>query len=175
MRQEKNEPIKSSTYRDFHIYFHILRLARRAKAIISSMGATLLTAEMEQQIVLHVSLGERSLRAICREIGVSHTTFLDHVRDNQQLANQYTRAKEIGDDLAFDHLRELQTMEPERTRFGVDPGWVAWKRQQIDTLKWELSKRNPKKYGERMAVEHSGEIDLAGRLAAAEKRISSKE
>jgi hypothetical protein len=145
-------------------------------AIMSSiMGATILTAEMELQIIDEVSLGERSLRAICREIGISHTSFLDHVRENQQLADQYTRAKEIGDDLAFDHLRELQTMEPERGKFGVDPGWVAWKRQQVDTLKWELSKRHPRKYGERVAVEHSGEIDLAGRLAAAEKRIGPKE
>ncbi len=29
------------------------------------------------------------------------------------------------------------------------PAWVNWKRLQIDTIKWALSKRNPKKYADR--------------------------
>jgi hypothetical protein len=121
------------------------------------MRVAVLTSEMESQIIDEVSLGERSLRAICRDLGISHTSFIDHVNKSQQLADQYARAKEVGDDLAFDHLRELQTMEPERGKFGVDPGWVAWKRQQVDTLKWELSKRCPKKYGDK--ITHAGDSD----------------
>jgi hypothetical protein len=38
MRQEKNESIKSSTYRDFHIYFLILRLARRAAVALAAFA-----------------------------------------------------------------------------------------------------------------------------------------
>jgi len=124
------------------------------------MGELILTPELEQEVIYQVGLGEKSLRAICRELGFSHYAFLNHVRENEQLANQYTRAKEIGDDLAFDYLRELQTMEPERGKFGVDPGWVAWKRQQVDTLKWELSKRNPRKYGEALKVSGDPEQPL---------------
>ena len=58
---------------------------------------------------------------------------------------------------------------------GVDIGWVAWKRVQIDTMKWLLSKRNPKKYGDKIGLEHSGEINvgLADRIAKARKRAEA--
>ncbi len=135
------------------------------------MGELILTPEMERQIVDRVSLGEESLRSICRDLGISHTAFLLHCRADGELANQYARAKEIGDDLAFDHLRELQTMEPERGKYGVDAGWVAWKRQQVDALKWELSKRNPRKYGDR--VTHAGDSDQP--LEVVVRRIGPKE
>jgi hypothetical protein len=103
-------------------------------------------------------------------MGISHTSFIDHVHENKELADQYARAKELGDDLAFDHLRELQTMAPERGKFGVDPGWVAWKRQQVDTLKWELSKRCPKKYGENLTLK--GDADNPVELVV--RRIGPK-
>lgn len=118
------------------------------------MPPVILTADLEAQVIERITLGEQSLRQICAELGFAHSTFILHCNENKELADRYARAKEIGDDLAFDRLRELQTEKPERGKSGVDSGWVAWRRQQIDTLKWELSKRNPKKFGDRLA--HTG-------------------
>ena len=48
---------------------------------------------------------------------------------------------------------------PERTDKGIDPAWVNLKRLQVDTIKWALSKRNPKKYADRPP-----EINVAANL-----------
>ena len=50
--------------------------------------------------------------------------------------------------------------EPERNKFGIDPGWANWQRTRIDAKKWLAGKRSPKKYGDKIDVEHSGEVAI---------------
>ena len=53
---------------------------------------------------------------------------------------------------------------------------AARSRLRVDTRKWYLSKVLPKVYGERVALEHSGEVTLLSqRLANARKRAETKE
>ena len=47
-------------------------------------------------------------------------------------------------------------------------------RLHVDTLKWYLSKLAPKRYGERLAVEHSGTVSIAERLRAGRKRAGQE-
>ena len=115
-----------------------------------------LTKEIEAQVIHELSLGDRSLRQICASLDVALTTFLDRCDNDPLLAEQYTRARQRGTDLAFDRLTELQNADPVRVDGRVDPGWAQYRRLQIDTLKWELSKRAPRKYGERIQTEISG-------------------
>lgn len=81
------------------------------------------------------------------------------VRD-EEFAKQYARAMEIRTECDFEQLSDLAFEEPERGKQGIDPAWVQLKRLQVDTLKWALSKRNPKKYGEKIQQEHSGELGI---------------
>ena len=87
--------------------------------------------------------------------------------------DNYARAREDGDDVEFERLTELASEEPPRVKGFVDSGWVAWKRNQIDLAKWMLARKRPKKYGDRTAIEHSGEVNvtLAERIAQARKRV----
>jgi hypothetical protein len=92
-----------------------------------------------------------SLRKAAEVIGVDHSTVLFWARERPEFANQYARARDIGTDVEFDALSDIQSEQPERgPSGGVDPGWVAWKRLQIDTKKWEIAKKAPKKYGEKV-------------------------
>jgi len=101
-----------------------------------------------------VAAGE-SLRKAAAAEGVDHSSFLYWVNERPELANQYARAREIGADVSFDALEELKEELPERGPTGtVDAGWVAWKRLQIDTAKWSLAKKAPKKYGEKTETTH---------------------
>jgi hypothetical protein len=112
------------------------------------------SAEKGEAICTRVAAGE-SLRKAAAAEGVDHSTFLYWLHDRPELANQYTRAREIGADVGFDALEELKEEQPERGPTGtVDAGWVAWKRLQIDTAKWSLSKKAPKKYGEKTETTH---------------------
>ena len=44
-------------------------------------------------------------------------------------------------------------------------------RLHADTLKWYLSKLAPKRYGDRIAVEHSGSVSIEDRLRAGRARV----
>ncbi len=107
-----------------------------------------------------ISEGE-SLRKACEMHDLSHSTFLTWARDLSDFANQYARARDIGTDLEFEALGEMQSQVPERGPGGaVDSGWVAWKRLQVDTQKWALAKKAPKKYGEKLDLTHGGEVGI---------------
>lgn len=103
-----------------------------------------------------------TLREVAENNGISASFIIKKVREDQEFCKQYARVMETRTDQDFagldDDLKE--TPQTVCTKFGemVDAGWVAWKRLQIDTKKWSLSKRNPKKYGER--VTHDGEIGI---------------
>lgn len=110
--------------------------------------------EKAKAICARVAAGE-SLRKAGAAEGVDHSTFLYWLHDRPELANQYARARDIGADVGFDALEELKEELPERGPTGtVDAGWVAWKRLQIDTAKWSLAKKAPKKYGEKTETTH---------------------
>lgn len=106
--------------------------------------------EVADSICAQVADGD-SLRKACIAHGTTHTTFLRWCNDNDALANQYARARLTGTDAEFEALAEIQDAAPVLSPTGsVDSGWVAWKRLQIDTMKWALSKKAPRKYGDKI-------------------------
>lgn len=99
----------------------------------------------------------KSLRESAEAVGLLHSTVLAWARDDEAFANQYTRAREIGDDVGFEGLDELADEQPERGPDGkVDAGWVAWQKTRLDTRKWTLARKRPKKYGDKVTQEHTG-------------------
>lgn len=118
------------------------------------------TQEKADAICARLAEGE-SLRSVCRDIGISHCQVMDWARENEPFRNQYTRARELGDDADFEGLVDLADEQPSRTATGaVDPGWVAWQKTRIDTRKWSLAKKRPKKYGDKIEHEHKGGVNL---------------
>lgn len=132
------------------------------------------TQELADSICSELANG-LSLRKACEKHEISHCTWLDWVRADEKLANQYARAKEVGQEARFETLRDKASAEPERDQNGrIDPGWVAWKRLEIDTEKWTLAKQEPKKYGDKLDLNHSGGIKIAKELTEDElQRIAS--
>lgn len=103
-----------------------------------------------------------SLRKACREEGVKCPTFLLWVEENEDIAEQYARARATGAEVEFERLREIVEEEPPTDMQGkTDSGWVAWKRMQVDTFKWQLSKKRPERYGDRIEQHHTGSVGLS--------------
>lgn len=51
----------------------------------------------------------------------------------------------MGADNDFEKLGELQDEQPPKDEAGkIDSAWVAWRRLQVDTMKWALAKKAPK-------------------------------
>lgn len=110
------------------------------------------TQELADEICARLSEGGKSLRTVCEELNIHHTTVLTWARDNPQFADQYARARVIADDVDFDDIVDEASEPPPTVKGFVDAGWVAWKRNLIDAKKWSLSKRRPKKYGDRTVL-----------------------
>lgn len=93
---------------------------------------------------------------------VSPGSFYALLAADTSAAERYARAKERAIEAIADELRHLQDAEPPKTatQFGmkVDNGWVQWQKNRVDLLKWLLAKLAPKKYGDRVELEHSGEV-----------------
>lgn len=126
---------------------------------------SLYTQELGDQICDQLSEGGISLRAICRDLQISYSTVLTWVRDDEAFANQYARARETGDDADFDGLIDLASQPPPTVKGFTDAGWVAWQKNLVEAYKWSLSKRRPKKYGEKTEIEHVGKITLESLVA----------
>jgi hypothetical protein len=112
------------------------------------------TQEVADRVCERIKQGQ-SLRAASEAEGVHHSTVMTWARDHAAFANQYARAREIGFDVDFEQLEDMAAEPPPQTASGAtDAGWVAWKRLQIDTKKWALSKKAPKKYGDKVEQTH---------------------
>lgn len=118
------------------------------------------TIELQTSILQGIESG-LTVRQVAQNNGISDSLIFKHVREDELFCKQYTRVMELRTERDFEGLEDELNEAPETvsTKFGsmVDSGWVAWKRLQIDTRKWALSKRNPKKYGDSAKLQLTGD------------------
>ena len=105
-----------------------------------------------------------SLRSVLSKKDMpSRYTFFEWLKDDDGKANQYARACEVRAEGIFEDILEIADNSSNDTIY-TDKGeipnseWIARSRLKVDARKWMLGKMNPKKYGERIQQEHSGEI-----------------
>ena len=103
-----------------------------------------------------------SVRKACKTHKVPLSTFVQNVD-----AEQYARAREACVDALADEIMDIADdgRNDWMEKYGDgDPGWlingehVQRSKLRVDARKWLLSKIAPKKYGDRVAMEHSGTI-----------------
>lgn len=111
------------------------------------------TPELADDICARIEAGE-SVRAIGRDPDMpdAATIFRWASIDHEGFYEQYVRAKEIGAENNADEMEELaMTMDD-----------VQRAKLVIDTRKWVMSKKLPKKYGDRIEVDNklSGRVEI---------------
>jgi hypothetical protein len=128
----------------------------------------------------------QSLNKICQQDGFpAKSTFLFWVMRYPDLADQYTRAREIQADVLVDEIndiaddssadygfRESEDGSGQSAKKVFLPEHVARAKLRIDTRKWQAGKQRPKKYGDLTTLKHEGEItiSIAERLQKARER-----
>ena len=105
----------------------------------------------------------KSVRSILdnadREVLPSWFTFAQWLQEDDVLAKQYARAKEAMADVMFDELlliADYSAKDVQITDEGIEyvnHEAIQRDRLRVDTRKWVLSKLNPKKYGDKQAVD----------------------
>lgn len=118
------------------------------------LGAAMTPTQTVQfeEICRRLTLGD-SLRKICSEEYLPKVqTVLRWCAADANVADQYARARQEGLDRRFDQLEDLAR----ESRKAETKGEIAGYRNMIDVLRWQLSKQDPKRYGDKVSVEASG-------------------
>lgn len=111
--------------------------------MVKRRGSKIFTEEKIKAIFRSMEEGN-SMRKACEENGVKYNSFFEYIGRYNDLYEQYARAKQKGQDARFENM--LDYVENSK----ADP---FTKKLYIDTLKWQLAKQQPKKYGEKLEVE----------------------
>ena len=105
-----------------------------------------------------------SLRRSIDEVDtIDITTFYEWLDEDKEVkSQQYARACNLRADAKFESIESDYMEQPERDpeTGKIDTGWVQLQRLKIDSKKWESSKLNPKKYGDKIETTHAGSIDI---------------
>jgi hypothetical protein len=114
------------------------------------------------EICDRLATGE-SLRSICSAEHLPHeATVRQWATDNYRgFYTQYARARNVGLDVLADEVLGIADH---------DAGDVARDRLRFDARRWYLSKLAPKRYGDKVEVEHGVDESLAERLIQSRKR-----
>jgi len=110
--------------------------------------------ETVARVCKRLQLGSCSVRQACKLEDVALVTFLDWANSDESLAEQYARARATGLGLDADDIHELAKTPC------ADALEAATVKLRVDTLKWDVSKRLPKVYGDRIKHEHDGNVNI---------------
>lgn len=110
----------------------------------------------------------QSLRSICDQAEMpAKATVLRWLRDNEAFRAQYTRAREDQADSIFDEMLEIaddgefdyetKTRDDGSEYEAVNHDHIQRSKLRIEARKWVLGKMSPKKYGERIDLNHGGQ------------------
>lgn len=130
------------------------------------------TEEQGIEICSRIAEGE-SVRSICRDDDMPNaSTIYLWVIDgkHEEFSKQYTRSREAQADNLFEELLEIADdgsndwMEKEMRDGHIEEVTnhevIQRSRLRVDTRKWALSKMLPKRFGDRVNLDHSGTITM---------------
>ena len=124
-----------------------------------------------------------SLREICRDKAMPPIgTVMRWLNDNQEFREQYARAKVLQSDVIAEETQEIvddgrndwiermdKSGEPTGT-YALNGEAVARSRLRFDQRRWYLSKLAPKKYGDKIEHEVTGEIEITVRIGGVDSK-----
>jgi hypothetical protein len=110
--------------------------------------------DLADELVAWLAAG-KPLREWCRLEGKPHFTVVYDWRAKDPAFDlRIAQAREDGHDVIADECKELADTKP------ADQVEVAWRRLQVETRLKLLAKWNPKKYGDKVGVDHAGGVNL---------------
>lgn len=126
------------------------------------------TEELADKICVLIATSAKSMKTIGRELGVHPATIHRWLNENATFRDKYARAKEDQADFLAEEILDIADDSSNDTKVVNKNGevieventeWVNRSKLRVDARKWVASKLKPKKYGDKIGVDHSGKID----------------
>lgn len=113
------------------------------------------TTELASAICARISQGE-SLRSVCRSPNMpARKNVYEWLAAYLEFQDQYARAREECCDRYAEEIVDIADAAQGKTSDEVRAAQL-----RIDARKWVASKLKPRKYGERLGLDHSGDVAL---------------
>lgn len=115
--------------------------------------------EQAMAIIELIGLKGMAMTKAAKELGMTHTTFLDYIEKDNRLIDLYARAINQRNDLKAERIIKLAHNRGNDfytdSQGNIRPNPVAVQRDRliIDSEKWLLSKLAPRKYGDRLQID----------------------
>lgn len=120
-------------------------------------------ANFADEIIAWITDG-KTLRDYCRQKGKpAWQTVYEWVRKDKDFAERFAHARDAGTDAIAEDTIAMIDEPPAQTADGsrIDPAFVQWRRIQVEQRLKLLAKWNPKKYGDKVGVEHAGAMSVS--------------
>lgn len=136
------------------------------------------TPEIAEAICEHIANG-RSLVTYCKENGVHYSTVMRWLSSNEQFRDNYTRAREDQANFLAEEILRISddgtndTYTDEDGKVVVNQDVLARSRLRVDSRKWYASKLLPKKYGDKIQTEHSGEMTVRAKTDVSDDELAN--
>jgi hypothetical protein len=129
-----------------------------------------------EELVEWISQG-KTLREFCRIEGKpAWRTVYDWMVKDKDFSARIAHARDLGHDaIAEETLEIIDSPPPSDMNGKTDSGYVAWAKNRAEQRMKLLAKWSPKKYGDKVGVEHSGAIALDAAILEARKRVNQSE
>jgi len=128
---------------------------------------SLYSDEIAKKICELTSTSHKSLKTICEELKVPVRTVLDWLSSKEDFSQKYARAKDEQADFLVEEMLEIADdgkndtlIDPETGAQYENKEWTNRSKIRVDARKWIAAKLKPRKYSERIDLNHSGEIEV---------------
>lgn len=120
------------------------------------------TQEKIQEVIQLIAEGSSATAAI-KSVGISKSTFFGAVLESDEIANQYARAMDIRAAIMFDQIEEIADDTSEDVAIDnhgnpkQNSEFIQRSKLRVDARKWMLARMNPRKYSDRINIDHDAE------------------
>lgn len=115
------------------------------------------TPEAQQEILEALMEGKGLVEYCKRENTPARSSIHKWLAEDDDFSDRYARAREVQADVIFDECLDIADQyDSLKDKLTVDH--INRARLRIDTRKWTAGKLRPKKYGDKVDIEHSGKI-----------------
>lgn len=141
------------------------KTARKSKAETSTARArareaAIAAAEQAIEALLDAMAGGQSLAKACEMDGMpSRATFLRRVAADKELQARYAAAMQARADVLAEETLEIADDASQDTLYGengprANAEWIARSKLRVAARQWFIAKVAPKKYGDKLDVDH---------------------
>jgi hypothetical protein len=119
----------------------------------------------------------KTLREFCRQEGKpAWRTVYDWMIKDKEFSARIAHARDLGyDAIAEETLAIIDEPPPSDMNGKTDNGYVVWSKNRVEQRMKLLAKWSPKKYGDKVGIEHSGSVALDAAILEARKRVKQSD